>query len=234
MNECAIILNGELSELDWIRPYLSRVTQYIAADGGARHALKHNLPVTTLIGDFDSIPREILEHYRSHGVEIIEREILEHYRSNGVEIIEHPVDKDATDLELAVRFAHARGAQVIHLLGTEGGRTDHLLGIMTLIGNSDFAQLRLWAYDRTDLITAVHGGNKITLESHPGARFSIIPITAEVKGVTLTGTRWELEKATLRLGSSLSLSNVAVASSIEFRVESGVAILMLERPVPGF
>ena len=67
----------------------------IAADSGADHALGAGLSVSHLVGDFDSLHPDTLDRLAAGGTRI-ER---------------HPVDKDATDLELALDAAEALGAR---------------------------------------------------------------------------------------------------------------------------
>jgi thiamine pyrophosphokinase len=66
----------------------------IAADGGIRHAHRAGRDPHVLVGDLDSVTPEDLARARTAGTEVLR----------------HPVDKDATDLELALDVALARTA----------------------------------------------------------------------------------------------------------------------------
>ena len=60
----------------------------------------------------------------------------------GADVERHPADKDATDLELALRRARAtRGAQRIVVVGGGGGRLDHFLANALLLARRRLAGL---------------------------------------------------------------------------------------------
>ena len=85
----------------------------IAADGGVDRALALGLHVDVAIGDFDSVT--------AAGLAAVE--------AAGARIERHPTAKDATDLELALDAALALAPARIVVIGSGGGRLDHLLGV---------------------------------------------------------------------------------------------------------
>ena len=95
----------------------------IAADGGIDRALALGLHVDVAIGDFDSVSPAGLAAVEAAG-RAIER---------------HPAAKDATDLELALDAALALEPSRILVVGSSGGRLDHLLGSLLLLGDERYA-----------------------------------------------------------------------------------------------
>jgi thiamine pyrophosphokinase len=77
----------------------------IAADDGAREALRLGLEVDVVVGDMDSVPASTLAQ--------VERA--------GGRVMRHPADKDATDLELALDEALTSQAQRFVVAGGAGG-----------------------------------------------------------------------------------------------------------------
>lgn len=75
----------------------------IAADGGLRHLEAQGLTADLIVGDFDSLGRV----------------------PEGDNILRHPVEKDDTDMLLAVRTGLDRGYRIFVLYGGLGGRLDH-------------------------------------------------------------------------------------------------------------
>ena len=70
----------------------------IAADGGLDHARAAGLTPAGLIGDLDSVSEKGLAWARQHAT-----------------IQRHPIDKDATDTELAVAFAAGMNpSRIVH------------------------------------------------------------------------------------------------------------------------
>ncbi len=117
--EAVIFANGPCSSYEKALQIIPRCTLSIAADGGLYHCRNCDLVPDILIGDFDSVSAEMLEDYRRRQCTVLE----------------FPVDKDATDLELAVNTAIERGSSVIHLFGVLGGRWDMSLANILLLSH---------------------------------------------------------------------------------------------------
>ena len=75
----------------------------IAADGGLRHLEDRGIVPDCIVGDFDSLGRV----------------------PAGDNIIQHPVEKDDTDMMLAVKTGLSLGCRTFVLYGGLGGRIDH-------------------------------------------------------------------------------------------------------------
>ena len=90
---------------------LPRHNLVIAADSGAEHAPALGLTVDVLVGDMDSVDPTLLADLETAGCRI-ER---------------HPVDKDETDLELALGAAIRLGASSVTVITSAGGRPDHAM-----------------------------------------------------------------------------------------------------------
>lgn len=93
---------------------------YIGVDAGALCILDAGLPLKFAIGDFDS---------------------MDDLSCLDCPIERHPVMKDETDSELAIRLAYERGYECVILYGGLSGRLDHT-----------FANLRLLMYRYSSLI----------------------------------------------------------------------------------
>jgi thiamine pyrophosphokinase len=129
------------------------------------------------------------------------RELAARYAT--VERQTYSPDKSATDGELAVAEALRRGATEIVFIGAFGGQSDHMLGHAGLA-------LRL-----------AKDGYETFLTS---ARFSIIPFM-ELKGLDLENVRWPLVARDVPLGSTLTISNVALGPvTIGLRGGYGLAV----------
>ncbi len=211
MRSGVLLLNGEFSEVEFVRPFLGDEFLCVAVDGGARHAALLRVTPQILLGDMDSISAELLSKFKT----------------TGTEILCHPVEKDYTDLELGLRLLSEKGFEEVHLIGLEGGRIDHVMATHAIFGHEDFWGIRLWGYEKRSRFTSVRAGEKLAVKIDVGERFSLIPITEKVSGVTLSGAKWNLSGADLRLGESRGLSNIAKADQLSVSVRSGALILVL-------
>lgn len=112
----------------------------IAADGGWRICRRENITPDLLLGDFDSL----------------------HTMPDFARIRRVPVEKDDTDMMLAIKEGLGRGETEFHLYGGMGGRTDHTIAnLQGLLYLADHGA-RGWLYGDRERFTAIRDGS-ITL-----------------------------------------------------------------------
>ena len=129
----------------------------IAADSGLDAATDNGIPVDLVVGDLDSASPQAIARARRAGVPISQ----------------HPIDKDATDLELALAAAVRSGAVEILVLGGFGGRLDHLLANTLLLAAPMLDGIAVvWRIGRTTVAPA-RPGVAVELDAEPGDRVII-------------------------------------------------------------
>lgn len=180
----------------------------VAADGGAELALEWGVAVDVVVGDLDSIA--------SGSLETLER--------SGVRIERHPPEKDATDLALALDAAMALGPRRIVLVGAAGGRLDHLLGELLLLGAEDYAEVEIDAYLGAAAVHVVR--DERSLVGTPGELVSLHALHGPAVGVVTEGLLYPLRGETLAAGSSRGISNVFVAEKARISLEQGVVLAL--------
>jgi thiamine pyrophosphokinase len=178
----------------------------VAADRGLDHALSLGLDVTIAIGDFDSASSE--------AVVVAE--------GSGTRIERYAADKDATDLELALDTATAMEPDRILVLGADGGRLDHHVAGLLLLGSMRYAGVQVDALIGNTRIHVVRG--RRSLEGALGDLVSLLPLHGPAEGVTTEGLRYPLRGATLEAGSSRGISNVFAAEIATVSLERGVLL----------
>jgi thiamine pyrophosphokinase len=175
----------------------------IAADGGVDRALALGLRVDLAIGDFDSVTPAGLAAAEAAGARV-ER---------------HPAAKDATDLELALDAALALEPARIVVLGSDGGRLDHLLGVLLLLGHERYASAQIEAYLGDSHLHVVRGTCRLV--GTPGDLVSLVPLQGPCDGVRTEGLEYPLLGETLPGGTTRGISNVLAAGEARVMVESG-------------
>ena len=68
--------------------------------------------------------------------------------------------------------------------------------------------------------------NKIEILGDPGEYISLIPLTAEVNGVTTHGLAYKLDNAVLTLGSTLPLSNRLSQKRGTVEIKDGILLVI--------
>ncbi len=180
----------------------------IAADRGADNAIALGLTVDLLVGDLDSVSEETLAACNT--------------------VAQHPVDKDVTDLELALAAAVDAGADMVTVVTSAGGRFDHALANL-LVAASD-----RWSALKVDLVVDrahVHVvRDTVILQGRVGEPVSLLAVGQPVSGVSTTGLRWPLSGARLEAGLGLGVSNEFAQSEASVTVGTGVVLVIVPSP----
>jgi thiamine pyrophosphokinase len=212
----AIVLVGGDPAVAHHKQFLPEDADVIAADSGVHAAEVLGLPVDCIVGDFDSADPAIVEAHRQRGA-TVER---------------HPAEKDATDLELALDAAQRRGAERVVIVGGAGGRLDHLLGNVLLLGSPRFRGLQIDALVGDARLTVVRGGEAPTLmDGTPGETLTLLPLGGDARGITTSGLHYPLNNEDLPAGTTRGVSNVVQARVVSVCVERGT--LLVVRPTGG-
>jgi thiamine pyrophosphokinase len=194
----------------------------IAADGGLDHARAAGLHPAGLIGDLDSVSEEGLAWAQQHAT-----------------IQRHPIDKDATDTELAVAFAAAMNPSRVIMVAGGGDRLDHTLAAIGALGAIVLTSVPLvecwWG---GQYLRVVHGPARVSIRtvtsagtpSEPETRISLLAMHGPCTGVTMSGTRWQLDRAELLPLVGHGLSNVATEPDVELAVSTGVLTVFIDPP----
>lgn len=181
----------------------------IAADGGLDRALAAGLRPDVLVGDLDSISESGLTWAERDG-------------GGRVEVERHPVDKDATDTELALAAAAVREPSRITLIGG-GDRLDHSLAAIGATGAPGLAAVeRVDGWWDGNHFEVLHGPSTRALLVDAGSTISLLALQGPCGGVSLAGTRWTLDAVELGPVVGLGVSNVAVGGTVTVTVRTGV------------
>lgn len=232
-----IYVGGPTSDAVWeelpkeeIEAAHRQATHIVAVDSGLNLAnevaASVGRPVSVVIGDFDSVPEELIIQARS----------------DGADIRAFPSAKDETDFELALlhveylmettrsvlEWFEKENRATVKCVSPSYGRIDHLLAITQVLTSPQFAHFKLsaWFAGATGFVvhsgqtrriasTATHGGLVSVLPSHGSARVSI------------TGTKWEVHNEQLVAGSSRGISNVATSDQVTVTVHEGTVLVVL-------
>lgn len=175
----------------------------IAADGGYDRLRQWGIAPHLTVGDFDSLGRV----------------------PEGVEVVRHPVMKDETDMELAVREGLARGCTRFLLYGGTGKRLDHTLANLHILAFLARRGCPAFLLGEGTAITAVHNGTLTFAREHTGT-LSLFAWGGAAEGVTLTGLLYPLENAVLTPECPLGVSNEFLGRAAQVTVRDGTLIAL--------
>jgi thiamine pyrophosphokinase len=183
-------------------------TPVIAADGGLDRAFALGLDVQLAVGDFDSATPGAVAAAEAAGVRLVR----------------HPRAKDATDLELALDTAAALQPRRILVVGSDGGRLDHLLAGLLLLGSERYAAFEVDA--ALGRATAHVVRRERRLAGAPGELVTLLALHGPAEGVVAEGVAFPLCGETLEPGSSRGVSNVFVSGQARIAVASGTLLVL--------
>jgi thiamine pyrophosphokinase len=207
-----VVANGDLTEGEWLRPYLQQATAIVAVDGGLSHLQRLGITPDYLIGDLDSLTA-------AQKTAVTEANIQQ---------ISYSPQKDETDLELALLFACEQfpDAEII-VAGGFGGRLDQTLANLLLLAHPDLQNhpIRLLTrYQRAWLLTPA--ASPAHIEGKIGDLVSLLPLGGDVTISKTDGLEWSLHEEKLTFGPARGVSNRLTAVSATVAISSGHLLIV--------
>lgn len=178
----------------------------IAADGGLLTLQQQGLRPHLAVGDFDSlgsVPTDL-------------------------PIVRYPVEKDDTDMAIAVEEGLSRGYTRFVLYGGMGGRVDHTLANIQLLTYLAKKGARGVLLDSTTALTVIADGGCWEGEA-PNGTVSVFCLGDRAEGVTLRGLHYTLTDATLTCDRALGVSNAFVGERAAVSVRTGALLIVWQR-----
>lgn len=207
MKAC-IVSHGEIRDYEYIRSIVESCDLIVCADGGAEHVIKCGLLPDVVIGDLDSI----------------EKNILEKLINSKCRVIQYPRDKDYTDTQLAINYAIEAGAIDIILLGCTGDRLDHSLANIFILFKLIEFDINVRIINEKNTVYIIK--DEIKLKGSIGDLISLLPIGGDVGGIYTKGLKYKLEGKNIAMGDPLGISNVFISEDIEIKIKSGYLLVI--------
>ena len=177
----------------------------IAADAGLHLCERLGVRPDVVLGDFDSMDAS----------------------EAPADCIRVPVEKDDTDMMLAIKEGLARGETEFHLYGGMGGRrTDHTIANLQCLLYLAEHGAQGWLYGDGEQFTAICGG-EITLPAREKGIVSVFCMGADAQGVTIEGGQYTVHDAVLTASFPLGVSNHFVGNPVRVAVTRGSLLIGL-------
>ena len=202
MARCIIFGAGEFDTL--ILP-MEQSDLIIAADGGLRHFGDAVRQPDVILGDFDSLG----------------------YIPQGAQVF--PVEKDDTDVMLAVRHGLQAGFREFVIYGgMDGPRVDHTIANFQTLSFLRKQGARGFLVGKTHMATVI-SGETVTFSRDCKGILSAFCLGKDAAGVTIQGLQYTLENGTLCADFPLGVSNHFTGEEARISVESGSLLLIWEK-----
>lgn len=196
----------------WALEHIREDDMIIGADRGALFLIQHGITPHLALGDFDSVNHTEKDFIRKNSLQFKEVD---------------PVNKNYTDTELAFNWALEQNPAEIILLGALGSRFDHTLANIHLLRKGLQHAMPCKIIDAHNEVILINGPHEIAKQGF--AHCSLLPLSMEVTGITLTGFQYPLHNATLTIGQSLGISNVITEQKGSIQLEQGDLLVILSK-----
>ena len=211
MIETLIVTGGNIEDKCFNEIYLSNKFDYIiASDKGLEALDTYNIKPNYIIGDFDSIDKQILNKY---------------IEDKNIVIKELNPEKDYTDTHMAIKLAIELNSTDVTIIGGKGTRIDHLLANIHVLKELLDKDIKCKIIDSKNEIQLI---NKKTIikKSKEYKYISLIPLTTNASGITLKGFKYSLTNDTLSIGHSIGVSNEQIEENAIIDIKKGILILI--------
>lgn len=205
-----IISGGDIEE-EFLRSFIKKqkIDKIIVADKGLEVLNKLNLIPNYIIGDFDSVSEDILNEYTEKNIEIVKL---------------NP-EKDYTDTHMALKLAIKLKSSQIYILGALGKRMDHAIANIHILKEALDNNIKCKIVDKNNEIELITSGIN-NVKNSEYKYISLIPLTTEVTGITLSGFKYLLKDAILKIGHSIGVSNEILSNEAKIIIRTGILIMV--------
>lgn len=207
------VVAGGVWDAAWGSSFLNQpgIEVVVAADGGADWVVMSGRLPDVLIGDLDSVTGETLA--------LCQRK--------GVRVEKYPPEKNETDVELALAWAHEHaGTAEVALIGAGGGRIDHWLGNIGLLVYYAEQGRTVRLLDPWSQAWVAEAGRH-DLEAFQGKTLSILPLSTEVEA-SGSGLKYALNHLILFQKKPRGISNIVEPKGPNWlEIHRGTALLVV-------
>ena len=159
-----LIITGGNVKKEFLQKILqeNEYKKIIAADRGLEILNEINVKPDYIIGDFDSVNKEILEQYKNIPITYLKPE------------------KDFTDTHMALKLAMEQGAKKITIVGAIGTRFDHSIANIHILKEALENNIEAEIIDEHNKIKLINKDTEIKKDDKY-KYISLIPLTTQVR-----------------------------------------------------
>lgn len=186
----------------------------IAVDNGVKILNELNIKPNHIVGDFDTVNKEILDLYK---------------KDTSIKIHRFNPIKDNTDTDIAIRLAVELHSDEIVMIGGIGTRIDHVLGNIQVLKYALDNKVKCKIIDENNEIQLINKTTILNKSENDKKYISLIPLTEKVENINLKGFKYELKNGELTIGSSLGISNEILKEQAIIEFDNGILVMIFSK-----
>jgi thiamine pyrophosphokinase len=207
-----IVGGGPVELLPDLHTYHDEETVWVGVDRGVLILLEKGIVPTQAFGDFDSVSKEELAQIN---------QTIDHVQF-------FKSEKDEPDMELAMQWALKQSTQTIRVFGGTGGRLDHFFANVQLLLRPELlgSSRDITIIDHQNELSVKPPGTYTIVKRLDKKYVSFIPISPEIKNLSLKGFKYPLTDCHITLGSTLCISNELLVDYGTFSFTQGIILMI--------
>ena len=219
MSKTAYLIAGRSSSEIFLKDALksrNKEDLIFAVDSGLEALEAIDLMPDIILGDFDSVDKEVFNRYKAN---------------SNISIVRHNPVKDASDSELAIEECIKAGMEEIYLLNCLGGRMDHTLANLHLAYKCVNEGVKVYILDEFNKIYFKTAPFELYKSKLYGKYIAFFSTSKRVENFVIEGFKYSLNKVTLDSWSnpSLTISNEIIEDKAYVSFESGTVMVIESR-----
>lgn len=209
---CLIVGGGVKPKDEIINYYSEECELIIGVDKGCNYLFEAKVKPHYIVGDFDSSNLNVID-------EIVRQ---------GVTKYTYQCEKNFTDSEEAFELAISKKVKKITFLGATGQRFDHTLGNLGLLLKSLNARISSEIVDDKNKMFLINK-NTVIKRDDEYKYVSFLAYNSRVDEFSIKGAKYNLDKYTLEIGDSRTISNEFITDEISLEISNGNILVVYSK-----
>jgi thiamine pyrophosphokinase len=203
-SKAVIFLNGTPPDFRLAKKLIGKDTIVISADGASNYLIKSAIKPHIIIGDLDSIKKNVLSSYIKNGTQIIKLD-----------------EQETTDFEKALLYCGGHKINIIHVFGALSERADHTLNNFSVLKryNRNFA---IKLYDNEFEVFFIPKKHSFKYKNNEVVSFLAVPFAGKVR---TAGLKYPLYGEDLEFGVREGTLNRSKGRMVEISYTKGCLLL---------
>lgn len=203
-----IVSGGKAPSKELLKEYIKDDDYIVGVDKGCNILREIEATPNIILGDFDSIDKEVLNYYKDKGVKI------EKFNP----------EKDYTDTDLGYIKALEVNPSEIILFGATGSRIDHMLGNIGILLKGLRENIKVTIVDDNNRMYAVNKSSLVKKEK--GCVISFHALSDVVKNLTIKNGKYPLNNYDMTLLEPRAICNEFLDDDIYIEFDSGIILIL--------
>ncbi|OPF51759.1 thiamine diphosphokinase [Clostridium baratii] len=203
-----IVSGGKAPSKELLKEYIKDDDYIVGVDKGCNILKEIEVTPNIILGDFDSIDKEVLNYYKDKNVKI------EKFNA----------EKDYTDTDLGYIKALEVNPSEIILFGATGSRIDHMLGNIGILLKGLRENIKVTIVDDNNKMYAVNKSSLVKKEE--GRVISFHALSDIVKNLTIKNGKYPLNNYNMTLLEPRAICNEFLDDDIYIEFDSGIILIL--------